>query len=328
MKYRLAEETGEQILHLLKENLKPSDVMSIETFENAVIVDLALGGSTNTTLHLPAIAHELGITLELSTFDTLSRQIPHICNMSPGGPYRLEDLHRAGGIPGVMKELSSHLHLDLPTSSGKHIKEIIDSAEIIDPQVIRPLSHPIHTEGGLAILKGNLAPKGAVIKTAGISTNTMRFSGKAKIFNSEEECITAIYDGKIEKGDAVVIRYEGPRGGPGMKEMLSPSSTLVGMGLGEEVALITDGRFSGGSRGLCIGHVSPEAAAGGPISILKDGDEITIDVPKRSLNVILDDNELKKRREKWTPIPSKIRKGYLIRYASQVSSADEGAILK
>ncbi len=240
----------------------------------------------------------------------------------------MEDLHRAGGIPAVMKELSSLLHLDLTTSSGKSVKEIVEEAEIFDRGVVRPTSDPIHSEGGIAILKGNLAPDGAVIKTAGLSSKAFRFTGRAKIFDLEEEAVKAIFDGEIEGGDAVIIRYEGPRGGPGMKEMLSPSGALVGMGLGEDVALITDGRFSGGSKGLCVGHVSPEAAAGGPIAAIMDGDEIQVDVSDRRISVSLSDEELKRRLDNLRPKPVKIKRGFLARYASQVSSADEGAILK
>jgi dihydroxy-acid dehydratase len=327
MKLRIAEESGERIIGLLEEDVKPSDIMTMEAFENAIIVDLALGGSTNTTLHLPAIAKELGLILDLSIFDELSRRIPHICNMSPSGPYRIEDLHRAGGIPAVMKELSGHLHLDLPTASGKPVRDILKEAAILDREVIRPTSNPVHREGGIAFLKGNLAPDGAVVKTAGLSPKAMRFTGEAKVFDSEEDAVEAIFSGEINRGDAVIIRYEGPKGGPGMKEMLSPTSALVGMGLGEEVALITDGRFSGGSRGLCIGHVSPEAAAGGPIAVIRDGDMVEVDVPGRKLSFNVDDGELKKRLKGWTPRPLKVEKGYLKRYASQVSSASHGAVL-
>ncbi|MGC8849925.1 MAG: dihydroxy-acid dehydratase, partial [Candidatus Bathyarchaeia archaeon] len=263
----------------------------------------------------------------LSTFDELSRRIPHICDMSPSGPFHIEDLHRAGGIPAVMKELSNYLHLNVPTTSGKLLEDILKEAEIFDREVIRPISNPVHREGGIAFLKGNLAPDGAVVKTAGLSPRAMRFSGRAKVFDSEEEATEAIFSGKITKGDAVIIRYEGPKGGPGMKEMLSPTSALVGMGLGEEVALITDGRFSGGSRGLCIGHVSPEAAAGGPIAVVRDGDEVEVDVVERRLSFKVDEEELKRRLESWIPRPPRVGKGYLKRYASQVSSASKGAVL-
>lgn len=327
MKLRIAEESGEQIVELLEEEVKPSKIMTLEAFENAIMVDLALGGSTNTTLHLPAIANEIDLKLDLSVFDELSRRIPHICDMSPGGPYHIEDLHRAGGIPAVMKEISKHLHLSLPTVSGKTVKEIIEKAEIFDRKVIRSTLSPVHREGGIAILRGNLAPEGAVVKVAGLSHKAMKFTGKAKVFDSEEEAVEAIFSGEIVEGNAVIIRYEGPKGGPGMKEMLSPTSALVGMGLGEEVALITDGRFSGGSRGLCIGHVSPEAAAGGPIAVIEDEDIVEIDVARRKLSFKVDEKELKKRLEDWTPKPLKVKKGYLKRYASQVSSASKGAIL-
>ena len=327
MKLRIAEESGERIVELLEDQIRPSDIMTPEAFENAVMVDLALGGSTNTTLHLPAIANELDLKFDLSLFDELSRRVPHICDMSPGGPYHMEDLHRAGGIPAVMKELSKYLHLNLPTISGKLVKEIVEEAEIFDRKVIRSTLNPVHKEGGIAILKGNLAPEGAVVKVAGLSSKAMKFAGEAKVFDSEEEAVKAIFSGGIAEGDAVIIRYEGPKGGPGMKEMLSPTSALVGMGLGEEVALITDGRFSGGSRGLCIGHVSPEAAAGGPIAVIKNEDKVEIDVARRILSFKIDNEELEERFKGWTPKPLKANKGYLKRYASQVSSASKGAIL-
>ncbi|MEM2123522.1 MAG: dihydroxy-acid dehydratase [Candidatus Bathyarchaeia archaeon] len=326
-KLRIAEESGERVMELLERDVKPSDIMTLEAFENAIIVDLALGGSTNTTLHLPAIANELGLKLDLSLFDELSRRIPHICDMSPSGPYHIEDLHKAGGIPAVMKELSEYLHLNLQTTSGKPVNDILEDAEIFDREVIRPTSNPVHREGGIAFLKGNLAPDGAVVKTAGLSPKAMRFTGLAKVFDSEEDAVEAIFSGEIAKGDAVIIRYEGPRGGPGMREMLSPTSALVGMGLGEEVALITDGRFSGGSRGLCIGHVSPEAAAGGPIAVIRDGDEVEVDISRRKLSFNVDEGELDRRLRGWTPRPLKVEKGYLKRYASQVSSASQGAVL-
>ncbi len=327
-KYRIAEETGERAVRLITEGVRSSDILTIEAFENAIMIDLALGGSTNTTLHLPAIACEVGVQLDLNLFDQLSQKTPHLCSMNPGGIYHMEDLHRAGGNPAVMKRLVDSLHTNLTTTAGITIQQIIDAAIIIDEKVIRSKSNPVNTQGGIAILKGNLAPEGAVLKTAGISTNLRHFSGKARVFNSENEASEAIFSGDVEKGDALLIRYEGPKGGPGMKEMLSPTSAIVGMGLGEEVALITDGRFSGGSRGLCIGHVSPEAAVGGPIALVREGDTIEVDLSKRQLSVQISTDRLKKRLDKWKPPSPRVTKGYLARYASLVSSAVEGAVLK
>lgn len=327
-KYRIAEETGERAVQLITEGVRSSNILTFEAFENAIMIDLALGGSTNTTLHLPAIAYEVGIQLDLTLFDQLSQKTPHLCSMNPGGVYHMEDLHRAGGIPAVMKRLADSLHTNLMTTAGVTIQQIIDSSIIINEEVIRSKSNPVNTQGGITILKGNLAPEGAVLKTAGISTNLHYFSGKARVFNSEDEASETIFSGDVEKGDALLIRYEGPKGGPGMKEMLSVTSAIVGMGLGEEVALITDGRFSGGSRGLCIGHVSPEAAAGGPIALVTDGDTIEVDLSKRQLSVQISTDELKKRLDKWNPPSPRVTKGYLARYASLVSSAVEGAVLK
>jgi dihydroxy-acid dehydratase len=292
------------------------------------MVDLALGGSTNTVLHLLAIANEAGATLNLNLFDKLSRQIPHLCNMVPSGPYALEDLDSSGGIPAVMKELSPFLHLDAVTVTGRSVKENIEKAKVINREVIRPLTNPIHREGGIAILRGNLAPKGAVVKTAAVSPNMLIHCGPARVFDSEEEAMEVIINHKIEVGDVIVIRYEGPKGGPGMREMLSPTATLSGMGLSKSVALITDGRFSGATRGPCIGHVSPEASDGGSIAMLRDGDIIEINVPKRTLSVKLSEGELSNRRKLWKPKQPKIRRGYLARYSSLVKSADVGGILK
>ena len=313
-KLRLAKATGKQIVNLVKDNVKPSDILTIEAFENAISVDMALGGSTNTVLHLPAIAKEAGITLPLSTFDEIGRKVPHLCSMIPSGVYALEDLDAAGGIPAVMSEIKSKLHLKLPTVSGKTVGENIKKAEVLDREVIRPLSNPVHKEGGLAILTGNLAPKGSVIKTAGVSEKMMTHRGPAKVFDSESEALTAIKGGKIKAGDVIVIRYEGPRGGPGMPEMLFPTAAIAGMGLAECVALITDGRFSGATRGGSIGHVAPEAFEGGPIAAVKEGDIITIDIPKRTLKVELTDKELKARLAAWKPRPPKFKKGILSRY--------------
>jgi len=313
-KQRIARATGKQIVKLVKEDLRASKILTKEAFENAISVDMALGGSTNTTLHLPAIAKEAGLTLPLSAFDEIGRKVPHICSMIPSGVYALEDLDAAGGVPAVMNEIKTRLHLKLPTVSGKSVGENIKNAQVLDRNVIRPLNDPVHKEGGIAILRGNLAPKGSVIKTAGVSEKMQKHTGPAKVYDSEQESLIAIRGGKIQPGDVVVIRYEGPRGGPGMPEMLFPTATIAGMGLSESVALITDGRFSGATHGGSIGHVAPEAFDGGPIAILKNGDTITIDIPKRTLKVELSDKELNARLAAWKPRPPKITKGILSRY--------------
>jgi dihydroxy-acid dehydratase len=326
-KLRIAEKSGERIVEMIRENLKPSDIMSREAFENAIIVDAALGGSTNTILHLTAIAKELNLTIELSLFDELNKKTPQLCAMIPGGPHDMEDLNNAGGIPALMLELKEKLHLNVKTVTGKTLIENIKEARNLNRSIIHSINNPIANEGGLAILWGNLAPKGCVLKTAGLSNRTLTFKGEAKVFNSEEECIKAIFNNEIEKGDAIIIRYEGPKGGPGMKEMLAPTSAISGMGLGESVALITDGRFSGGTRGLCIGHVSPEAAEKGPIAAIKNGDLIKIDVPKRIIKVELTNDELTSRLKNVKPPEKPILKGYLKKYVKLVSSTDTGAIL-
>jgi dihydroxy-acid dehydratase len=266
--------------------------------------------------------------LPLSAFDKLSRRVSHLCSMIPSGPYDMKELDEAGGIPAVMKQLEKKLHLEVVTVTGKTVKENIASAVVLNPEVIRSLDNPVHKEGGIAILTGNLAPDGAVVKAAGISANMMVHQGPAKTFDSEEDAMKAILNKKIKKGDIVVVRYEGPKGGPGMREMLSPTATIAGMGLSESVALITDGRFSGATRGPCIGHVSPEAAVGGPIGLLKDGDIIEIDVPKRKLSVKLSAEELAKRAKTWTPKEPNVKTGYLVRYSQLVQSADKGSVLK
>jgi dihydroxy-acid dehydratase len=325
---RIAKATGERIVGLVKEDLKPEDILTFDSFENAIMVDMALGGSTNTVLHVTAIANEAEIDLPLSLFDKLSKQVPHITSMIPSGPYDMQDLDESGGIPAVMNVLKDSLHLNALTVTGKAVKENIESAVVRNPQVIRTLDNPIHQEGGIAVLTGNLAPDGAVVKAAGISANIMVHSGPAKNFDSEEDAMNAILNKKIQKGDVVIIRYEGPRGGPGMREMLSPTAAIAGMGLSDSVALITDGRFSGATRGPCIGHVSPEAATGGPIGLLKDGDIIEIDVPNRKLNIRLSDEELAKRANYWIPKEPKVKKGYLLRYSRFVEPANKGSILK
>jgi len=325
---RIAKATGERVVELVNEDLKPIDVLSSNAFENAIMVDMALGGSTNTVLHVTAIANEAELDLPLSLFDKLSKRVPHLSSMIPSGPYDMQDLNEAGGIPAVMKVLKDSLHLNAVTVTGKTVKENIESAVVLNPEVIRPLDNPVHKEGGIAVLKGNLAPDGAVVKAAGISANMMVHQGPAKTFNSEEAAMKAILNKKIQEGDVVVIRYEGPKGGPGMREMLSPTATIAGMGLSESVALITDGRFSGATRGPCIGHVSPEAAVGGPIGLLEDGDIIEIDVPKRKMNVKLSGEELAKRAKSWTEKEPNVKKGYLVRYSQLVQPAHKGSILK
>ena len=314
LKLRIAKETGEQIVKLTRENITTSTIMTKIAFENAVAVDMALGGSTNTVLHVSAIAKEAGITLPLKVFDEIGRRVPHLCSMIPSGPYAMEDLHAAGGIPAVMNELKPLLYLDALSVTGKSVAENIADAKVLDANVIRPLKDPVHKEGGIAILTGNIAPKGSVVKTAAVSPNMIKHSGPAKVFDSETEAVASIRKREIKPGDVVVIRYEGPKGGPGMPEMLIPTATIAGMGLSESVALITDGRFSGATRGPCIGHVAPEAADAGPIAIVKNGDTITIDIPNRTLRVELTEQEIKKRLATCKPKPPRITKGYLTRY--------------
>jgi dihydroxy-acid dehydratase len=325
-KKRIAFESGRRIVELIKKNITPRKIMTRKAFENAIMVDLALGGSTNTVLHIPAMANDAGIDLPLEVFDELSRKVPHICDMLPAGRYYLEDLDYAGGIPAVLKRLRENIH-DNITVGSKGIFAIADSAQIQDEDVIRPLKKAYHKEGGIAILRGNLAPDGAVVKQSAVSQGMMQFEGVAKVFESEEDAMKTILAGNIRSGDIVVIRYEGPKGGPGMREMLSPTAAISGMGLSESVALITDGRFSGGTRGPCIGHISPEAMEGGPIAIIKNGDRIRINIPKRKIDLILSDGEMKMRLSKWRPPAPKIKKGYLSRYAKMVSSAGKGAIM-
>ncbi|VAX30992.1 Dihydroxy-acid dehydratase [hydrothermal vent metagenome] len=326
-KRRIAFESGRRIVELIKKNITPRKIMTLKAFENAIRVDMALGGSTNTVLHIPAIAHDAGIKLPLELFDELSKTTPHIADMLPGGRHYLEDLHYAGGIPAVLRTLEDLLH-NTATVSGMKTRKIAEMAVISDTDVIRPLKKAHHKEGGIAILMGNLAPEGAVVKQSAVSRKMMRFEGPAVVFDSEEDAMKAILNGKISPGDIVVIRYEGPKGGPGMREMLSPTATIAGLGLSESVALITDGRFSGGTRGPCIGHISPEAMEGGPIAILHTGDRIKIDIPKREIEVLLSDEEIEDRLNKWKKPEPKIKKGYLSRYARLVSSAATGAIMK
>jgi dihydroxy-acid dehydratase len=315
LKLRIAKETGEAIVRLVCNDTKTSAIMTRENFQNAMNVDMALGGSTNTVLHLSAIAKEAGVALPLSAFDEAGKRVPHLCSMIPSGPYALEDLHAAGGIPALMNELKPMLNMDALTVTGKSIGENVADAAVVDAEVIRPLSNPVHKEGGIAILTGNLAPKGSVVKTAAVSPKMLRHKGPARVFDSEQEAVAAIKAQKVQPGDVVVIRYEGPKGGPGMPEMLIPTATIAGMGLSESVALITDGRFSGATRGPCIGHVAPEAAEAGPIAVVQQGDVISVDIPSRALNVELSDEEIKKRLAAWKPKPPRITKGYLTRYS-------------
>jgi dihydroxy-acid dehydratase len=315
LKLRIAKESGERIVKLTCDDMKPSHILSKEAFENAIMVDMALGGSTNTVLHLPAIAREAGVTLPLKLFDETGRRVPHLCNMIPNGPYAMEDLHAAGGVPALMKELKPRLNLDARSVSGKTVRENIADAKVVDANVIHSLKNPVHKEGGIAVLSGNLAPKGAVVKTAAVSPKMLKHSGPARVFDSEKEAVAAIMGREIHPGDVVVIRYEGPKGGPGMPEMLFPTATIAGMGLSECVALITDGRFSGATTGPCVGHVAPEAAEGGPIAVIKNGDVIEIDIPRRVLNVKLTEQEIKKRSAAWKPKKLRITKGYLARYS-------------
>ncbi len=326
-KDRIAYRSGRRIVELVQEGITARQIITAESVRNAVMVDLALGGSTNTCLHLPAIAHEAGVELPLDMFDEVSRQVPHIANLRPGGDYFMEDLFYAGGIPAVLKRLKQ-LAADCVTVSGQTTHQIADEAGVMDDDVIRPLDNPYHAEGGMAILRGTLAPDGAVVKQSAVEESSLKFRGPARTFESEEECMRAIMDGEVNEGEVLVIRCEGPRGGPGMREMLNPTSALIGMGLGQSCALITDGRFSGGTRGPCIGHVSPEAMAGGPIGLVRDGDVIAIDIPGRKLDLEVGEEELARRRDEWTPPEPKITTGYLARYASHVTSAATGAVYR
>ncbi len=327
---RIAKITGKKIVELIEKNIKPRDIMTIDAFKNAIKVDMAFGGSSNTALHLPAIAHEGGINLPLSIFDEISEKTPHICNMSPAGPHHLENLYEAGGVFGIMRELSKKnlINKKCLTVEGRKIGDLLKSAEIADNAVIRSLKEPYHEKGGLAVLRGSLAPDGSIVKRIGVAENIWHFKGKAKVYESEEEAGAAIMAGKIEAGDAVIIRYEGPKGGPGMREMLTPTSILAGRGLDTVCALITDGRFSGGTRGLCIGHVSPEAAEGGPIAFVKNGDKIEIDLNKKTIELIVPKKEMDKRKKAWKGHEPKIKDGYMARYAKQVTSASTGAVFE
>ena len=327
---RLAKHAGMKIMELVEKDIKPRDIMTEKAFMNALIVDMALGCSTNSMLHLPAIAHEAGVELNLDIANELSAKTPNLCHLAPAGPTYMEDLNEAGGVYAVMKELTKLglLHTDLITCTGKTIAENIEHAYNLNPEVIRPVENPYSATGGIAVLKGNLAPEGSVVKRSAVVPEMMVHTGPARVFDCEEDAIEAIKGGKIVEGDVVVIRYEGPKGGPGMREMLNPTSAIAGMGLGSSVALITDGRFSGASRGASIGHVSPEAAVGGPIALVQEGDMISIDIPANTLNVLISDEEWEERRKNFVPKPEKEVTGYLKRYRSMVTSGTKGAILE
>ncbi|MEM2225962.1 MAG: dihydroxy-acid dehydratase [Candidatus Bathyarchaeia archaeon] len=316
-KLRIAEGSGRRIMDLLRSGIKPSDIMTLGAFRNAIAVDMALGGSTNSVLHLRAIAAELGIDLRLEEFDEIGRRVPHICDMRPSGPYFMSDLDRAGGVPAILRRLEPFLSKEEMTVSGRRIGELLKNVSIEDEEVIRPLERPVHPEGGIAILRGNLAPKGAVIKYSSVPETMLRFAGEAVVFDSEEEAVEGISKGRVEEGDVVVIRYEGYVGGPGMREMLGPTSLIMGMGF-ERVALVTDGRFSGGTRGPCIGHVDPEAALGGPIAAVRDGDRIEIDIPRRRLELALQSEEIERRLKELEPKRKEVpRNSVLAKYAGQ-----------
>jgi len=329
-RHRLAKEAGIQVMELVRHDIKPRDIATLDAFKNAIAIDMALGCSTNTVLHIPAIAHEAGITLDLALFDDISHKTANICYLSPAGPYHLEDLDEAGGIQAVMREVSKLgvIATGAMTVTGKTVGENMQDARIKNSTVIRSVEDPYSKEGGIAILRGNLAPDGCVVKQSGVAPDMKVNTGTARVFDSEEEAIEAILGGKIKAGDVVVIRYEGPKGGPGMREMLSPTSAIVGMGLDKSVALLTDGRFSGGTRGAAIGHISPEAAEGGPIGLVKEGDVIFIDIPNKMIELKVDIAELESRKKDFTPLQPKITTGYLGRYAKMVTSASTGAVFK
>ncbi len=327
-KRRLAKQSGKQVMELLRNGITPLKIMTRSAFENAIIVDLALGGSTNTVLHLLAIAHDANTKLCLDVFDRLSRRTPNICNLRPSGEHYMLDLEQAGGVPALMKRLGKLVRGSPLTVTGRRVRDNLKFMKFHDSKVIRPLTKPYHPEGGISILYGNLAPKGAVVKYAGVSPRMLRHQGAARVFDHEEDATKAILNKRIKQGDVIVIRYEGPKGGPGMREMLAPTAAIIGIGLGDSVALVTDGRFSGGTHGACIGHVSPEAAEGGPIAIVQEGDKILIDIKRRKLELVLPEAEIKARLERFKPSKPRVKKGYLALYLRIVSSAAEGAILK
>lgn len=326
---RLAKESGMKIMDLVRDDLKPRDIMTRDAFMNALAIDMALGCSTNSMLHLPAIAHECGIDLDLSVANEISKHTPNLCHLAPAGNHYIEELDEAGGIRAVMAEIAKlgFLKTDLMTVTGKTVAENIKGAKILNTEIIHTVDNPISKEGGIAVLKGNLAPEGSVVKRSAVAPEMMHHKGQARVFDCEEDALNAIYGGKINAGEVVVIRYEGPKGGPGMREMLNPTSAIMGSGLGNCVALITDGRFSGATRGAAIGHVSPEAAVGGPIALIKEGDMIEIDIPANTISVDVSDEEMAKRRAEWKPRTPRVNTGYLARYAKLVSSGCKGAVL-
>lgn len=327
---RLAKKAGMKVMELVEKDIRPSDVLTEQAFANALTVDMALGCSTNSILHLPAIANEAGVEINLDIINDISSNTPNLCKLAPAGHHHIQDLYMAGGVQAVMKELANAglLNTELITATAKTVGENIENAKVLDRDVIRSIEQPYSKTGGIAILRGNIAPDGAVVKRAAVVEEMLVHQGPARVFDSEDEAIDAIYNGRIVKGDVVVIRYEGPKGGPGMREMLGPTSAIAGMGLGSSVALITDGRFSGASRGASIGHVSPEAMEGGPIALINEGDIIKIDIPNGKINVDVSDDELSKRKETWKAPKPRITKGYLGRYARLVTSASTGAVLK
>ena len=327
---RLAKRAGYAVMEMYRKNIRPRDIMTKEAFMNALAMDMALGCSTNTMLHIPAIAHEAGVEINMEIANEVSDRTPNLCHLAPAGRTYMEDLNEAGGIYAVMKELSKKnlLNLDCMTVTGKTVGENIKDAVNLDPETIRPVEDPFMPNGGIAVLKGNIAPDTGIVKRSAVAPEMMVHEGPARVFDSEDDAIAAIYGGKIKPGDVVVIRYEGPKGGPGMREMLNPTSAIAGMGLGESVALITDGRFSGASRGASIGHVSPEAAVGGPIALIEEGDIIKVDIPNNSLNVDVSDEVLEERRKNWKPREPRVKSGYLSRYEKMVTSANRGAILE
>jgi dihydroxy-acid dehydratase len=327
---RLAKQAGMAVMDLLENNIRPRDIATVEAFENAMAVDMALGCSTNTVLHVPAIAKEAEVDLPLAHFNEVSEKAPHLCSLIPGGPHSLQQLDEAGGVQAVISELNRKgiINTSVMTATGKTLGENLQKVRVRDHEIIRPIDNPYHEKGGIAVLYGNLAPEGAVVKQSAVADEMQTHTGPARVFNSETEAQEAILGGRINAGDVVVIRNCGPKGGPGMPEMLSPTSAIIGMGLGKSVALITDGRFSGGTQGACLGHVSPEAADGGPIGLVKEGDTIYIDIPAKSIQLEVDDEELKQRRRDWQPPQPNITSGYVARYAKQVTSGSTGAVLK
>jgi dihydroxy-acid dehydratase len=327
---RLAKQAGMAVLNLLENNIRPRDIATTEAFENAMAVDMALGCSTNTVLHVPAIAHEAGVDLTLELFNGVSEKAPHLCSLIPGGPHSLQQLDEAGGVQAVIAELSKKniIHPNVMTVTGKTLGENLYGVRVHDHEIIRSTENPYHAKGGIAVLYGNLAPDGAVVKQSAVADEMLVHEGPVRVFNSEEEAQTAILGSKINSGDVVIIRYCGPKGGPGMPEMLSPTSAIIGMGLGKSVALLTDGRFSGGTQGACLGHISPEAAEGGPIALVKEGDIVHIDIPANKIELKVDADELESRLQEWRPPEPKITTGYVARYAKLVTSGSTGAILK